>query len=169
MISLFCFLWLKLNQINQKDFHLLLGNLLNYNMISGDYHKQYELILEQIPADVCQNPSCYEGLLSSSTTKQNELIRKTIESAIESFGKVKKAPLESKTCPLCINETLVKNETGSYTQHRQGFYHLKFKTIPLKVHCTTCGYQELDQTIIDKVADLTKKMDHLVMELLALI
>lgn len=126
----------------------------------------YDLVIEQIPSRNCMNPDCEEAIFSSETVKAEETITKILQKEIPKIQKIKIAGVEEISCPICGFEHLEENKKTALYKHRQGFFHLRIKDIPLNGSCPRCGYEEHSKIISKEVNKLLEKLYEPIYDLL---
>lgn len=128
--------------------------------------KHYQLILEQIPAEVCKNPACNEVIYSSETVSKKQKITQIVEEYIVKLLKIKPEKIKDTKCPLCQSNSLKESHIGTEYKFQQTLYHLCIQGIPLLAYCEQCGYQELDVKTIEIIDWITTELNQMVVELL---
>ncbi|MBD3190449.1 MAG: YgiT-type zinc finger protein [Candidatus Heimdallarchaeota archaeon] len=129
------------------------------------HHDDYDLILEQVPATICQNIDCRKALFSGETVEVREQISKLLQETLPAIQQLSPEPLEDNHCPLCSGR-MESGQTGSIYRYRQALYHLRLWAIPLQGKCTRCGYQKVDEKHEPAINNLIEQLDELAFQLL---
>ena len=144
------------------------GLLIKRTVSSWIQGTNYELILEQKPAQVCSNSTCKTTSFSLEVEEQEEQIINMVEKQLRSIRTIKPEEYNIKKCPLCRSETLEAKHSGEAYKYRQGLYHIKIKDVPLKAYCTLCHYQEVGENVTVELEKLETLLDAETLELLKL-
>ncbi|MHA1772885.1 MAG: hypothetical protein ACTSXO_02005 [Candidatus Heimdallarchaeota archaeon] len=126
----------------------------------------YELIIEQKPAQACQNTRCQAISFSLEVEKFVDALLKKVEQQLRAIRTTPPEKPAVTKCPICRSNALLTGQKGELYRHRQGLYHLRIQKVPLKTYCTVCHYQEYDKAVLKKVSQLTELLDR---ELFALL
>lgn len=144
------------------------GLLIKRTVSSWTIGSNYELILEQKPAQVCSNSACKTTSFSLEVEEQEEQILNEVEKQLRTIRTTKPEEFNIKKCPLCRSEALEAKHTGDVYKYRQGLYHIKIKDVPLKAYCTLCHYQEVGENVTVELEKLESLLDAETLELLKL-
>lgn len=144
------------------------GLLIKRTVSSWIIGSNYELILEQKPAQVCSNSACKTTSFSLEVEEQEEQILNEVEKQLRTIRTTKPEEFNIKKCPLCRSEALEAKHTGDVYKYRQGLYHIKIKDVPLKAYCTICHYQEVGENVTVELEKIESLLDAETLELLKL-
>ncbi len=126
----------------------------------------YQLILEQIPAEVCKNSACNEVIYSSETVAKKQKITQIVEEYIAKLLKINPENIKDTKCPLCQSNSLKEGHNGTEYKFQQTLYHLCIHDVPLLAYCEQCGYQKFGEKTIEIIDWITTELNHMVVELL---
>ncbi|HUT82595.1 MAG TPA: hypothetical protein VMZ29_15470 [Candidatus Bathyarchaeia archaeon] len=142
------------------------GLLIKRTVSSWIQGTNYELILEQKPAQICSNNTCQSTSFSLQVEVQEAEILKEIEKQLRVIRTTTPEELENKKCPQCRSEALEEKNKGEVYKYQQGLYHIKIKEVPLQAYCTLCNYQKIGKNVGKEIMKLEQLLNSKVITLL---